>query len=83
MEILKYSEPLDKYTALLHEATEGRYKLTGYDLHVVEAALQQLQSTEINQQTPIIMKKWKFVLIVSLIIIGMIACVIGAVLIFI
>ena len=38
----KYSESLDKYVSLVHEATEGRYELTGYDLCVIEAALSQL-----------------------------------------
>jgi hypothetical protein len=44
MDILieKYTESLDKYTSLVHEACEGRYELTGYDLHVIEAALYQL-----------------------------------------
>lgn len=37
-----YSEPIGDYVHLVHEAAEGRYELTGYDLHVIEAALQQL-----------------------------------------
>ena len=40
--ITKYSEPLYKYINLVHEATENRYNLTGYDLHVIEEALIQL-----------------------------------------
>ena len=44
MEIEKYSEDLDEYVSLAHEACEGRYEFTGYDLHVIEAALQQLQN---------------------------------------
>lgn len=43
MIIEKYSEDLSKYVSLTHEACEGRYELSGYDLHVIEAALQQLQ----------------------------------------
>lgn len=43
--IEKYSEPLDKYISLLHEACEGRYELTGYDLNVIEAALLQFKPT--------------------------------------
>jgi len=42
-----YSEDLDKYISKVHEAVEGRYELTGYDLSVIEAALIQLQGEEI------------------------------------
>jgi hypothetical protein len=41
--IEKYHEPLDDLISKVHEACEGRYDLTGYDLHVIEAALQQLE----------------------------------------
>jgi hypothetical protein len=37
-----YSEPLSEYIAKTHEAAEGRYNLSGYDLHVIEAALNEL-----------------------------------------
>lgn len=40
--IIMYSEPIGDYVHLVHEAAEGRYELTGYELHVIEAALQQL-----------------------------------------
>jgi len=40
--IIMYSEPIGDYVHLVHEAANGRYELTGYDLHVIEAALQQL-----------------------------------------
>jgi hypothetical protein len=42
-----YSEDLGKYINLVHEAVEGRYELTGYDMSVIEAALVQLQGEEI------------------------------------
>ena len=41
-QIEMYSEPLSKYVSIIHEAVEGRYKLSGYDLAVIEAALNQL-----------------------------------------
>jgi hypothetical protein len=46
MIIEKYTEDLAKYISLVHEATEGRYELTGYDICVIEAALLQLQDVE-------------------------------------
>jgi len=46
MIIEKYNEDLGKYITLVHEATEGRYELTGYDKSVIEAALCQLQDEE-------------------------------------
>lgn len=36
-----YKESLENYRELVCEAKEGRYDLTGYDLHVIEAALTQ------------------------------------------
>lgn len=36
-----YVESVSYYQRLVHEAANGRYDLTGYDLHVIEAALQQ------------------------------------------
>ena len=36
-----YGESLSIYLELVHEAKEGRYDLTGYNLHVIEAALSQ------------------------------------------
>jgi hypothetical protein len=47
MIIEKYTEDLGKYINMVHEATEGRYNLTGYDLCVIEAGLQQL--SDINK----------------------------------
>jgi len=44
MKIQKYSENLDLYIIKSHEACEGRYDLTGYDLHVIEASLIQLNT---------------------------------------
>lgn len=46
MKIEKYSEDLSRYIHLVHEATEGRYELSGYDLSVIEAALQQLENIQ-------------------------------------
>lgn len=46
MEIEKYSEQLSKYLFIIHEASEGRYDLTGYDICVLEAALEQLQDSQ-------------------------------------
>ena len=42
MKIEKYSEDLQKYAGLIHEACEGRYDLTLYDLNVLEAAIDEL-----------------------------------------
>lgn len=38
----KYNEDLDLYCHLAHEAAEGRYSFSLYELSVIEAALQEL-----------------------------------------
>lgn len=48
-----YKESLENYRELVCEAKEGRYDLTGYDLHVIEAALTQyLQASEGKADSP-------------------------------
>lgn len=46
--IEKYTESLEKYLDLVSEAKEGRYDITGYDLHVIEAALSQYLNSDSN-----------------------------------
>lgn len=46
--IEKYTESLEKYHDLVSEAKEGRYDITGYDLHVIEAALSQYLNSDSN-----------------------------------
>jgi len=50
MKIEKYSEDCSRYIHLVHEATEGRYELSGYDLSVIEAALQQLEIHDTSEK---------------------------------
>ena len=46
--IIMYKEPIGDLVHLVHEAANGRYELTGYDLHVIEAALQELSDMTHN-----------------------------------
>lgn len=46
-----YSENLSDYISKVHEAVEGRYELTGYDLSVIEAALNQLSEQDSKDVT--------------------------------
>jgi len=55
--IIMYKEPIGNLVHLVHEAAEGRYELTGYDLHVVEAALQQLGDITNNYSQLILKSK--------------------------
>jgi len=47
-----YGELVSDYQHLVHEAANGRYDLTGEDLHVIEALLQQyLDSNKQNKHS--------------------------------
>ena len=61
IQIEKYSENLSDYINKTHEAVEGRYELTGYDLNVIEAGLQQLLDLQSSQDKKIekLIEKYK------------------------